>query len=65
MAKYFILIKKSLFFSNYSGDNITILYNIYIAETNAINNFIFGGVIYSYILLIFTEDITAYSQLAK
>ena len=61
MAKYFILIKKSLSFNNYNGDNISVLFNIHIAEINAINDFISGKVIYSYILLIFTEDIAAYS----
>ena len=61
MAKHFILVKKGLPFSNYSGDNIAVLYNIHIAEMNTINNFISGGVIYSYILLIFTKDIAACS----
>ena len=42
MAKYFILIKKGLPFNNYSGNNVAILYNIYIAETNTMDNFIFG-----------------------
>ena len=61
MAKYFILIKKSLSFDNYSGDDVIILYNIYIAEINAMDNFISSKIIYNYILLIFTKDIAACS----
>ena len=61
MAKCFILIKKNLLFSNYSSNNITILYNIYITEINVMNNFISGKIIYNYILLIFTKDIAACS----
>ena len=61
MAKYFILIKKSLPFSNYSGDDVAVLYNIHIAKTNVMDNFISGWVIYSYVLLILTEDTAACS----
>ena len=61
MAKYSILIKKNLFFSNYSGDNTAVLYNVYIIGTNAKNNFVFSKIIYNYILLIFTKDIAACS----
>ena len=61
MAKCFILIKKSFSFGNYNNNNTTVLYNIHIAEIDAMDNFISGGVIYSYILLILTEDIVAYS----
>ena len=61
MAKYFILIEKGLPFNNYSGDNVAILYNIHIAEMNAMDNFISGRIIYSYVLLIFTEDTAACS----
>ena len=61
MFKYFILIKKSLSFYNYNNNNVAILYNIHIIEINAIDNFIFGKVIYNYVLLIFIKDIAAYS----
>ena len=61
MAKYFMLIEKDLPFKNYSNNNIAVLYNIYIAEVNAINNFIFSKIIYNYILFILTEDTAACS----